>query len=111
MESASPIGICCVNLSLVTRIGEGIYDRTAYYEPDGDLRLTIDRNPRYRTDRLDFYGAPTGIPLLKAGETILEIKVQDTIPLWLVRILSEGRIRRGSISKYGEACKQELMKA
>lgn len=88
-----------------------LYDRTAYYEPDGDLRLTIDRNPRYRTDRLDFYGAPTGIPLLKAGETILEIKVQDTIPLWLVRILSEGRIRRGSISKYGEAYKQELMKA
>jgi hypothetical protein len=80
-----------------------LYDRTAYYEPDGDLRLTIDRNPRYRLDALSFDHAPVGIPLLAPGDTILEIKVQDTIPLWLVRILSEGKIRRGSLSKYGEA--------
>lgn len=80
-----------------------LYDRTAYYEPDGDLRLTIDRNLRYRTDALSFDHAPIGIPLLNPGDTILEIKVQATIPLWLVRILSEGKIRRGSISKYGEA--------
>ena len=88
-----------------------LYDRTAYFEPDGDLRLTIDRNPRYRTDRLRFDCAPVGIPLLHPGESILEIKVQDTIPLWLLRILSEGRIRRGSISKYGEAYRRTLMKA
>ncbi len=80
-----------------------LYDRTAYYEPDGDLRLTIDRNSRYRLDALSFDHAPVGIPLLAPGDTILEIKVQDTIPLWLVRILSEGKIRRGSLSKYGEA--------
>ena len=41
-----------------------LYDRTAYYEPDGDLRLTIDRNPRYRTDALSFDLAPVGIALL-----------------------------------------------
>lgn len=87
-----------------------LYDRTAYVEPDGDLRLTIDRNPRYRTDALRFDLAPIGTSLLRPGETILEIKVQDTIPLWLVRILSEGRIRRGSISKYGEAYRQQLRK-
>ncbi len=84
-----------------------LYDRTAYDEPDGDLRLTIDRNPRYRTDALSFDYAPVGIPLLEPGETILEIKVQDMIPLWLVRILSEGKIRHGSISKYGEAYRLE----
>ena len=88
-----------------------LYDRTAYYEPDGDLRLTIDRNPRYRTDALSFNHAPVGIPLLAPGDTILEIKVQDTIPLWLVRILSEGKIKRGSISKYGEAYKATLTRA
>ena len=85
-----------------------LYDRTAYYEPDGDLRLTIDRNPRYRMDALTFDHAPVGIPLLDHGESILEIKVQDTIPLWLLRIFSEGKIRRGSISKYGEAYRREL---
>ena len=86
-----------------------LYDRTAYYEPDGDLRLTIDRNPRYRTEALSFSRNANGIPLLQPGETILEIKVQDTIPLWLVRILSEGGIRRGSISKYGEAYRRQLL--
>ena len=80
-----------------------LYDRTAYYEPEGDLRLTIDRNPRYRTDALSLDQGPQGIPLLGPGETILEIKVQDTIPLWLVRILSEDGIKHRSISKYGEA--------
>ena len=85
-----------------------LYDRTAYFEPDGDLRLTIDRNPRYRTDALSFDQAPVGIPLLDPGDTILEVKVQDTIPLWLVRILSEGKIKRGSISKYGEAYRRSM---
>ena len=85
-----------------------LYDRTAYYEPDGDLRLTIDRNPRYRVEGLSFDRAPIGVPLLAPGETILEIKVQDTIPLWLVRILSEGSIRHGSISKYGEAYRMSM---
>ena len=85
-----------------------LYDRTAYYEQEGDLRLTIDRNPRYRTDALSFDHAPVGIPLLAPGDTILEIKVQDTIPLWLVRILSEGNIKRGSISKYGEAYRRSM---
>ena len=89
-----------------------LYDRTAYVEPDGDLRLTIDRDPRYRMDALTFDRAPVGISLLNPGDTILEIKVQDTIPLWLVRILSEGQIRRGSISKYGEAyCRSLLVRS
>ena len=86
-----------------------LYDRTAYFEPDGDLRLTIDRNPRYRTEQLRFDVALVGLPLLGPGETILEVKVQDTIPLWLVKILSEGKIKHGSISKYGEAYRQQIM--
>lgn len=86
-----------------------LYDRTAYCEPEGNLRLTIDRNPRYRVDALSFDHAPVGIPLLNPGDTILEIKVQDTIPLWLLRILSDGKIRRGSISKYGEAYRRSML--
>lgn len=84
-----------------------LYDRTAYCEPDGDLRLTIDRNPRFRTDDLRFADLQRGTPLLAPGETILEVKVQDTIPLWLVRILAEGGIRLGSFSKYGEAYRRQ----
>lgn len=88
-----------------------IYDRTAYFEPGGDLRLTIDENPRYRADHLTLTESMDGISLLDEGWTILEVKVQEAMPLWLAEILSEGQIRKGSFSKYGEAYRQQLLKA
>ncbi|MCR5457680.1 MAG: polyphosphate polymerase domain-containing protein [Clostridiales bacterium] len=88
-----------------------IYDRTAYYEPNGDLRLTIDENPRYRLDELSLKKSMEGISLLEKGWTILEVKVQDAVPMWLASILSEGQIHKGSFSKYGEAYRQQLLKA
>lgn len=86
-------------------------ERTAYFEPGGDLRLTIDENPRYRLDRLTLTGDTGGIPLLGEGMTILEIKVQDAMPLRLASILSEGKIRKCSFSKYGEAYRRQLLEA
>ena len=88
-----------------------IYDRVAFFEPGGDLRLTIDHDPRYRAERLDLTSSMEGISLLPPGGTILEIKVQEAMPLWLASILSEGRIYKTSFSKYGEAYRQQLLKA
>ena len=88
-----------------------IYDRTAYFEPDGDLRLTIDENPRYRMERLTLTESMDGIPLMERGWTILEVKAQDAVPLWLTQILSAGQIRTGSFSKYGEAYRRRQMSA
>ena len=88
-----------------------ICDRTAYYEPDGDLRLTIDENPRYRADDLTFSEPAGGSPLLPYGWTIMEVKVQDAMPLWLAEILSAAGIRKASFSKYGEAYRQEMLHA
>ena len=87
-----------------------IYDRTAYFEPGSDLRLTIDDRPRYRTEDLTLTHSMDGIPLLDRGWTILEVKVQGAMPLWLSEVLSEGKIYRSSFSKYGEAYRQELLK-
>lgn len=84
-----------------------IYDRVAYFEPGGDLRLTIDFNPRYRmADGLDLTTSMDGTLLLPEGDTVLEIKVQGAMPLWLAAILDEGQIYRSSFSKYGEAFRQ-----
>ncbi|MBP5092268.1 MAG: polyphosphate polymerase domain-containing protein, partial [Bacilli bacterium] len=80
-----------------------VYDRAAYYEPDGDLRLTIDGSPRYRIDDLDLKTSMEGTPLLQEGYSILEIKVQLAMPLWLTAILDKGKIYRTSFSKVGEA--------
>ena len=85
-----------------------IYDREAYFEPGGDLRLTVDFCPRYRFDQLALDVSMEGIPLLPEGNTILEIKVQDAMPLWLARILDEGRIYKSSFSKYGEAFRRQV---
>ena len=87
-----------------------IYDRTAYFEPDGDLRLTIDKHPRYRTDDLDLRISMDGILLLPEGYSILEIKVQEAMPLWLTKILDDGKIYKNSFSKYGEAYKLQAKK-
>ncbi len=88
-----------------------IYDRTAYFEPEGDLRLTIDEAPRYRTQELNLTSSMEGRLLLEPGWTILEVKVQQAMPLWLSAILDEGKIFKGSFSKYGEAYRQQLLLA
>ncbi len=85
-----------------------IYDRTAYFEPDGDLRLTIDESPRYRTQGLDLTLSMDGQLLLEVGWMILEVKLQQAMPLWLSAILSEGGIFKSSFSKYGEAYTRQL---
>ena len=88
-----------------------IYDREAFFEPGGDLRLTIDHCPRYRVDHLDLTTSMDGLPLRPPGHTILEIKVQEAMPLWLTHILDEGQIYKNSFSKYGEAFRQQLLNA
>ena len=88
-----------------------IYDREAYYEPDGDLRLTVDFNPRYRAEQLNLTTSMAGSLLLPAGSAILEIKVQEALPLWLSHILTEEKIVKGSFSKYGAAYQLQRRKA
>ena len=87
-----------------------IYDRAAYFEPEGDLRLTLDGNPRYRVDDLNLTTSMEGTLLLPEGSSILEIKVQEAMPLWLTHILDEGHIYRASFSKYGEAYKSQAIR-
>ncbi len=87
-----------------------IYDRTAFFEPGGDLRLTIDNDPRYRTEDLDLRISMEGTSLLPEGWSILEIKVQGAMPLWLSAVLDEGHIYKNSFSKYGAAYQNQMKK-
>ena len=84
-----------------------IYDRTAYFEPDGDLRLTIDDAPRYRSTDLTLTKSMEGHLLLPEGSSILEIKVHGAMPLWLSSVLSRNGIFKTRFSKYGEAYRRE----
>ncbi|MGN0795839.1 MAG: polyphosphate polymerase domain-containing protein [Christensenellales bacterium] len=83
-----------------------LYDHTAYFGDNG-LRLTFDKNIRYRKDRLTLSDSLDGIPVLGGGKVLMEIKTSSAIPLWLVKILSKEQIVKTSFSKYGEAYKKE----
>lgn len=85
-----------------------IYDRLAYYMENSDIRITIDMNPRYRTTDLNLHTSMDGIPLIKEGGAILEVKVQHSVPLWLVSLLSKEKIYQTSFSKVGTAHKMEM---
>ena len=78
------------------------YDRTAFAGmEDPALRITIDRNIRWRDTDVAFHCGDYGAPLLKPGETLLEIKSGGAYPLWLSSALSEAGIFPTSFSKYG----------
>lgn len=77
------------------------YDRVAYQgNGEEELRITIDRNIRSRSHRLDLsYGGECS--LLNPGEYLMEIKVPLAYPLWLADLLCELEIYPISFSKYG----------
>ena len=78
------------------------YDRTAYAGiEDPEFRITFDRNIRYRLHDLDLRSGDQGDPVLDDDTVIMEVKVKDAMPLWLVPVLSNNRIYPGSFSKYG----------
>lgn len=80
------------------------YDRIAYFCPEDDeLRITFDRNIRWRTDELTLTGPTTGERLIRPDQTLLEIKTGTAMPLWLTKTLTENDIKKISFSKYGTA--------
>lgn len=80
------------------------YEREAYYtrEP-GEFRVTFDENILWRETDLSLGKGVYGSPILKQGQTLMEIKTPGNIPLWMVKVLSEEEIRKTSFSKYGNA--------
>lgn len=80
------------------------YDRCAYFSKvDPNLRLTFDRHIRWRKDDLSLTSEPGGIDLLDGGYSLMEIKTATGLPLWMVDMLSEQKLRKASFSKYGKA--------
>ncbi len=70
---------------------------------DKNLRMTFDRDILWRADHLDLAEGAWGQDLLQPGERLLEIKISNTMPLWLADALSELGIFPTGFSKYGAA--------
>lgn len=78
------------------------YERMAYYgKEQADLRVTFDCNITARRELLDLQKGSFGTSLIKESEYLMELKIPESIPLWLSRALSENSIFPVSFSKYG----------
>lgn len=80
------------------------YHRAAYgnHADYPDLRITFDTDVRGRVENLSLLTADAG-PLqmvLAPGWSILEVKVNQTIPYWLAQLLSRHGCTPRRISKY-----------
>ena len=71
------------------------------------LRITFDRNIRWRRDRLTLDAGDDGKRLLPEDQILMEVKTLGACPLWLCRALSAQHIYPASFSKYG-ACYKEM---
>ena len=87
-----------------------IYERESFYKDNSEVRVTFDFNPRYRQTDLNLHTSLEGIPLMNEELIFMEIKVLHNMPLWLTGILNKLKIKRGSISKVGEAYRREKEK-
>lgn len=82
------------------------YDRLAFVSRDDkNLRITFDRNLRYKTDNMLLYGKCDGEQILSSNEIIMEIKSAKAVPLWLCSALDRYDLFPVSFSKYGTAFK------
>lgn len=80
------------------------YDRCAYFsEEDESLRITFDKNIRWRGNDVRLTSEEGGEDLLAEGESLMEIKTATALPIWLVEVLNQAKARPASFSKYGKA--------
>ena len=88
------------------------YERAGYFgAEDPLLRITLDRNSRYRMDDLSFDYGSGGRLILGCDTRILEIKAAYAYPLWLAEALDDLKIRKTTFSKAATAYKKEFSNA
>src|SRR5690625_3195446 len=79
------------------------YDRQAFSgiaDTEKDLRVTFDYNLMCRSDDLLLENGPEGLLFVDYDTVILEVKVSNSVPFWLARILSDFGFRRQGFSKF-----------
>lgn len=74
---------------------------------DSQLRLTFDDDARFAPVK-GRHGVGAARPLLEAGQTILEVKCAQALPMWLVQALDGCGARPQSVSKYGRAYQAQM---
>ncbi|MFB4166107.1 VTC domain-containing protein [Alteribacillus sp. JSM 102045] len=77
------------------------YDRQAFHGiEDSDLRVTFDYNLMARDDNLHIEDGPDGTYFVDPNLVVMEVKVSQSVPFWLSRLLSDFECPRKSVSKF-----------
>ena len=78
------------------------YDRCAFIEPAGNVRITFDMNLRGSSDVERFldFSEDFMFPVLPAGTHILEVKYDEFLPRHILQLVDTNSLLRQSISKY-----------
>lgn len=85
------------------------YERDAWFSKDDPgLRITLDNEIRYRRSDLHLQYSPQGKTILPPDMSLMEVKAENAIPVWLTELLAQQKISKISFSKYGTAYLEEL---
>ena len=86
------------------------YEREAYYGiEDPAFRVTFDENILWREEDLSLCREAYGNPILSPGQSLMEIKADVALPMWLTKEMNRLGIFQTSFSKYGRAYETKLM--
>lgn len=101
--------VCLFNLAIMQRglrpkvIVE--YDRKAYINESGNVRITLDRNLRYSNNIGSFGKEHTGCKNIKNIGHVLEVKYDEFLPQHIAQLLELNNMNQISYSKY-KLCRQ-----
>ncbi|MBR2310419.1 MAG: polyphosphate polymerase domain-containing protein [Oscillospiraceae bacterium] len=77
------------------------YERIPYVYPGGNVRVTFDRNISSSADIANFLeGTYISRPILPVGQSILEVKWDEVIPLHIKNALALDHLQWTAFSKY-----------
>lgn len=80
------------------------YQRAAYFgKEDADFRLTFDRALTGRRSDLSLRQQSYGDLLIPEQMCLMEVKISDSMPMWLAEELAKLQVYKTSFSKYGKA--------
>ena len=85
-------------------LGGSYLQRAAYFgKEDTDFRLTFDRALTGRRSDLSLRQQSYGDLLIPEQMRLMEVKIADSMPMWLAEELAKLQVYKTSFSKYGKA--------
>lgn len=86
------------------------YKRQAFYGKNNhEFRITFDQDILWRDYDVNLHSGIYGERVVEDDLILMEVKTADSLPMWLVHLLSANHIYKTSFSKYGTVY-QAIMK-